>query len=201
MGKTAIHLLLGIVAAIALGALALGPAAAKESGGKKSGLRERKAPVYVQPGLVAATLDGEPIALESLNSPEIAKARRKLYRLEQSLLRQKVLETLSRTKPKEFARPDVKISEEEIRQVYKRAGLEKKGTLDSFRGRIRAYLLRNRSAEIENELFAKAERKGYVKSYLSPPPAYLYKLRQVVRAGTRGPRHAPVHIVEFSDFQ
>ncbi|MCZ6473527.1 MAG: hypothetical protein O6934_08825, partial [SAR324 cluster bacterium] len=69
--------------------------AARQSGGREAQL--------------AAVVDGQPIYLDKLNSPDIASARHKLYRLEQTLLRQVVLERLEKSMPKEFGRRDIKI--------------------------------------------------------------------------------------------
>ncbi len=93
------------------------------------------------------------------------------------------------------------MSEQEIRQIYEGAGLKSKGTLDSFRARIRAYVRRNKGEAQERQLYEKAVRKGYVKSYLRSPPPFLFRLAPVERKGVWGPADAPIHIIEFSDFQ
>jgi hypothetical protein len=157
--------------------------------------------VPVQPGLVAALVEGEPVFLDKLNSPDIAKTRRQLFSLERGMLQQVVLERLRKEKPKEFRGNKIRLTEAEITLVYEQAGLRSKGTLDSFRERIRAYLTRTKIRKMDDALFAKAVRKGYVTSYLTPPPAYRYRLNMVERAASLGPKNAPVRVVEFSDFQ
>ncbi len=156
--------------------------------------------VPVQPGLVAALVDGEPVYLNRLNSPGIAKARRELFALERGMLQQVVLERLRREKPKEFRRKKIRLTEAEIALIYEQAGLRGKGTLESYRKRIRAYLTRSKTRAMDDALFAKAVRKGYVTSYLTPPPPYRFRLKMVERAASLGPKNAPVRVVEFSDF-
>ena len=156
----------------------------------------------LEQGTVAAVLGGKPIYRQRLNSPDLAKARKEVYQLEQRLLQRTVLERLQRERPKEFTPKAPTVSEKEIQKVYREAGLKGRGTLDSFRGRIAAYLIRNKTAAQEGALFEKAVRKGYVKSLLKAPPPYLFRLKPVRRAAaSRGPSGAPVLIYEFSDFQ
>ena len=153
-------------------------------------------------GRVAAIVNGKPLYLESLNSPDIAKTRRQLYGLERRMLQKVVLEKLRKERPREFNTGKINFTEAEIAKVYKEAGLSSRGTLDSFRDRIRDYLIREKTKVMEEELFAKATRLGYVTPRLESPPPYLYRLKRVNRKpSTLGPHDAKVTVVEFSDFQ
>lgn len=156
----------------------------------------------VAKGRVAATVNGDPIYLDSLNSPDIAKTRRKLYGLERRILQKVVLERLRKEKPKEFDNGKIYLTEDDIRKVYREAGLSGRGTLESFRGRIRGYLIRSKTQQMEDAQFQEAVRKGYVTSSLTAPPPYLFRLKRVKRPGTTlGQDNAAVTVVEFSDFQ
>lgn len=153
-------------------------------------------------GRVAATVNGKPIYLNSLNSPDIAKTRRKLYELERSMLLKVVLERLRKERPNEFRNGKIYLTEDDIRRIYGEAGLSSRGTLASFRGRIRDYLIRSKTQQMEDAQFNEAVRKGYVTSSLTAPPPYFFRLKRVKRPGTTlGPENAAVTVVEFSDFQ
>lgn len=150
---------------------------------------------------LAATVDGEPIYMEDLNSPEIYKERRKLYKLEQQRLRRMVAAKLRKSKPKEFGAPDISISEEEIREVFKDSKLKSRGPLSAYREQIEVYLTRRKNTEIDTFQYDLAVAKGYVKIRLRAPPVYLFRIEAVERKASQGPRNAPVRIDEFSDFQ
>ena len=151
---------------------------------------------------MAAIVNGKPIHLDSLNSAEIAKTRRKLFGLERTMLQKIVLEKLRKERPKEFGNGRIYLTEDDIRRVYNESGLGSRGTLDSFRDRIREYLIRTKTQQMEDSQFRQAVRKGYVTTRLTPPPAYLFRLARVNRPGTTlGPDNAAVTVVEFSDFQ
>ncbi len=188
--------LLGLLALLALHPL---PALGK---GRNEGGKEQVGTNLGNQGPVAARLGGEAIYRNKLNSPDLAKARQEVFQLEQKLLREQVIARLMRERPKEFRIRPIDVSEREIRKVYDQAELEKKGSLASFRERIRAYVIRNKAAAQQEALFAKALRKGYLQSYLQAPPPYLHRLAPIDRkATTRGAPDAPIHMVEFSDFQ
>ena len=93
------------------------------------------------------------------------------------------------------------IEDREIREFYAQAGLKRRGSLEEMTERIRGYLANAKRDQIDSEQFAFAVLKGDIKSYLSPPPVFLHRMPFVRRAASRGPENAPVHIVEFSDFQ
>lgn len=187
-----IPLAAGLLLAASLGA----PATAKP---KKDAVSSKDS---APKGQVAAVVNGKPIYLESLNSPDIAKTRQKLYGLELSMLQKVVLKQLRKERPKEFSNGKIYLTEDDIKKVYREAGLSTRGTLESFRGRIREYLVRSKTRQMEEAQFRKAMRKGYVTFRLEPPPAYLFRLARVNRPGTTlGPANATVTVVEFSDFQ
>ena len=150
---------------------------------------------------VAATVDGRPIYLDDLTDREIHEARGKVFELESAKLRKVALKQLRETRPKEFAVPDVKISDDEIRNLYEQANLSKRGKLEDLSEQIRAYLAQQKLGDLDEQHFRKAVRLGYVKSNLEEPADFLVTLPEVTRASSRGNREAPVQIVEFSDFQ
>ena len=150
---------------------------------------------------VAGTVDGRPIYLDDLTDREIHEARGKVFDLESAKLRQVALKQLRETRPKEFGVPEVKIGDDEIRNLYEQANLSKRGKLEDLSEQIRAYLAQQKLGDLDEQHFRKAVRLGYVKSNLEEPDDFLVTLPEVTRAASRGSREAPVQIVEFSDFE
>ena len=153
------------------------------------------------PSAVAGEVVGQPILREELNSPDIFKLRKRLFDMEQASLRRLTLKRLREKKPREFPLSALEISDREVRAFYVQEDLKRRGSLKELAERIRAYLAIGKRKKIDTEQFDSAVAKGYVKSYLSPPPVFLHRIPFVRRAASRGPEDAPVHIVEFSDFQ
>jgi len=146
-------------------------------------------------------VEGKPILRDDLNSADLAKARQEAYQIESRMLTEEVLKRLREKRPKEFPEPNLSITEAEIEAVYKRAKLKERGPLEAFEDRIREFIKAERTAAHDQALFAKAIQKGYVKSTLKPPPAFRYRLAAVERKASKGRFSAPIHVVEFSDFQ
>ena len=153
------------------------------------------------PGDIVATVDGKPILRKEINNPALAKAREEAYALEMRLLTLEAIKRLRANRPKEFPLPEMAVTEAEIMAVYKRANLSEKGPLEAYEDRIRDFILADRVNRHDQDLFEKAVRKGYIQSRLKPPPPFLFRLASVKRKASRGPENAPVHIIEFSDFQ
>ena len=153
------------------------------------------------PGAVAAEVEGQAIFREELNSAEIFELRKRLFDMEQASLRRLALKRLREKKPREFPIGPVRISDREVREFYGQAKLKGRGTLKELTERIREYLANAKREKFDSEQFAFAVLKGNIKSYLSPPPVFLHRTRFVRRAASLGPENAPVHIIEFSDFQ
>ena len=153
------------------------------------------------PGVVVGEVEGQPILRDELNSREIFQLRQRLFDMEQASLRRLALKRLREKKPREFALFTPEISDREVRAYYDQAGLERRGSLKELTERIREFLAAAKRKNIDIAQFDSAVAKGYVKSYLSPPPVFLHRIPFVRRAASRGPENAPVHIVEFSDFQ
>ncbi|MCH7478494.1 MAG: hypothetical protein IIA14_10380 [SAR324 cluster bacterium] len=153
------------------------------------------------PGAVAAEVVGQPIFRKELNSPDIFQLRKRLFDMEQASLQRLALKRLREKRPREFALSAPEISDREVREFYVQADLKRRGSLKELAERIRGYLATAKREKFDSEQFAFAVLKGYVKTYLSPPPVFLHRMPFVRRAASQGPEDAPVHIVEFSDFQ
>lgn len=149
----------------------------------------------------AAIIDGKPLTYQELNTAEIFKLRQELYQTEQMTLIDMALERLRERHPTEFPIPSVGISQKEIQQFYKASGLEKRGSLDKMEKGIRGYLTQMKVFKANQELFQKAVKKGYVQNNLRPPAQFVSSLKYLNSPASLGNQNAPVHIVEFSDFQ
>lgn len=169
--------------------------AAGAAGAGEEGERPNPLPAIV------GSVDGEPVYRSELRSREIAELRQELYELERQRLRQETLERLRETRPEEFPAPETAVTEEEMREVYDKAGLSRQGSFEELSGRLREYLLQRKAGAIDAAQYRDALDKGYARSFLEPPPPYTVELDEVSRPTARGPRDAPVQIVEFSDFQ
>lgn len=162
---------------------------------------EKKAASPSLARIPAVIVRGKPIFMAELNSPEIYKARKELFRMEGAVLREKVLGELRRAIPGEFSVPLVVVSPKEVEEFYLRAGLNGRGSLESYRQRIQDHLILKRTEAINQSQFQAAVAKGYVINHHRPPPAFLVKLKRVRRKASFGPHDAAVQMVEFSDFQ
>jgi len=93
----------------------------------------------------------------------------------------------------------VPVSEEDVEKWYNENKIRVGGrTLDSIRVQIRQYLAMQRTDEARSAFFDGLKKKTAVKIVLEPP-----RVEMVIAANDpyKGPKDAPVTIVEYSDFQ
>jgi protein-disulfide isomerase len=150
---------------------------------------------------VAGIVDGDAVYADDLVDKDIQEARGRLFELESAKLREIALEKLREKRPKEFAVPPLTVSDDEVKNLYAEANLEKRGTLKELTPQIRQYIEGQKRGELDRQQYAFAVSKGYVKPMLSPPAAFEVELANVKRPSAMGPADAPVQIFEFSDFE
>ncbi|MDH4121715.1 MAG: DsbA family protein [Deltaproteobacteria bacterium] len=154
-----------------------------------------------EPGRVAAQVDGQPLYAEEMNSADLYAARKQVYALEMAALRHQALEVLRAKRPGQFPAPRVRVSDKEVETFYQKANLRQRGSLADFKDSIREYITAQKTAQAEQEQFNQAVAQGLIQPRLAPPPPFLFRIKQVKGAASRGPQNARVVLVEFSDFQ
>jgi protein-disulfide isomerase len=150
---------------------------------------------------LAGIVEGKPVYADDLIDREIQETRGKLYELESAKLRELALHRLRQSHPEEFALPPLSVSDAEVRKLYEEAQLSGRGAFEELEPRIRSYLERQQRDAVDDRHYQLALARGYVKPLLVPPPAFEVELAEVSRPASKGPRDAPVQIIEFSDFQ
>jgi len=155
---------------------------------------------------ILAIVDGEPLTLEDLRNSQIHDAMVQLYQIQSQVLKEAVLDKLTKNHPDLKLENEVPLpSEGDIVRFYENTpGIKEMGTLEKMRSEITEYLekiFRNTYIEDRYQL---AIKKGWAKVYLQPPLEFKLK----AQLGTAklwfdedDDLTRKVFLLEYSDFQ
>jgi protein-disulfide isomerase len=161
-----------------------------------------------------AVIDGVPVSrqeLEASVAAQIAKLDEQAYGIRRDQLDELITTRLLAAEAKRRSRSVESLVDEEI---TKKAGSVSDTEIDAFivanrdrlpadpaaiRGQIRSYMEEQRTTERRTAFVDELRRKAKVDVLLKPPPVFRATI-EVDGAPIRGPKVAPVTIVEYSDF-
>ena len=154
---------------------------------------------------VVATVDGEYLMMDDLKNAQIHDAMSQLHSMQSRLLKEKILQELTKKHPG-FLDDDVpEVTAKEITRFYETTpGVKQLGTLEKMRDEIREYLEKTYRDSYIEEKYQHALEKKWVKIYLKPPSEF----RVVAQVGTAmlwhnedSKKYRKVFVLEYSDFQ
>jgi protein-disulfide isomerase len=166
------------------------------------------------PGDAVAVVDGVPVSrqeLEAAVAAQIAKLDEQAYGIRRDQLEELIT---TRILTAEAKRRGTSLEALVADEVTKKVAAVTEADLDAFiaanrermppdpaaiRGQIRNYLEEQRTNERRSAFVDELRRKSKVEVLLKPPPIYRASI-EVDGAPIRGPKVAPVTIVEYSDF-
>lgn len=149
---------------------------------------------------VVATVDSVPLRITDIENKMINELRHQLYESLNVRLKKTAINQLGK-KYKEFANvPLRKVTDKEAKAFYEANGLSSRGSYEQLYPMIKQYIQQKSEVEIINGMYAKAVKRGLIKSFLEAPNDFLVKV-PVDTAFLRGNKKARVIVLEFSDYQ
>ncbi len=166
------------------------------------------------PGEAVATIEGVPVSrqeLEAAVAAQIAKLDEQAYGIRRDQLEELITTRLLTAEAK---RRGTSVETLVADEVTKKVAPVTEAELDAFiaanrqrlpadpaaiRGQIRSYLEEQRTTEQRSAFVDGLRKKANVEVLLKPPPIFRASI-EVDGAPIRGPKVAPVTIVEYSDF-
>lgn len=166
------------------------------------------------PGDTVAVIDGETVSrgeLESAIAAQIAKLDEQAYGIRRDQLEELITTRLLMAEAK---RRGTNVEHLVADEITKKVAPVTEADLDAFiasnrerlpgdpqaiRGQIRGYLEEQRTAERRTTFVEELRRKSKIEVLLKPPPVFRASI-EVDGAPIRGPKVAPITIVEYSDF-
>jgi protein-disulfide isomerase len=154
---------------------------------------------------VGAVVEGEPSVLDDLKNAQIHDAMDRLHKMQESVLKQKILRILSKKYPELNRQKIREVRPEDIEGFYNTTpGVKELGTLEQMKDEIRHYLEdAYRATHIEKK-YQYVLDKGWAKVYLKPPSEF--RLVAGIGSAMRWFRNddkisRKVFLLEYSDFQ
>ncbi|NIQ01158.1 MAG: thioredoxin domain-containing protein [Nitrospinaceae bacterium] len=156
---------------------------------------------------VVALADGQPILLDDLKNARIHEMMVRLYTMQRTLLKQKVVNSLSETHPELKSNGVKKVKQEDIERFYRtEPGIKDMGELTQIEGQIRVYLEKIRRRDYLKDLekrYQMAVEKGWVVDYFDPPNDFLLQARlgtAMLLFNEKSGTPRKVFVMEYSDF-
>lgn len=156
---------------------------------------------------VVALAEGKPILLDDLKNAQIHEMMMRLYQMQRSLLKQKVMKSLMASHPELKSNDDPEITEKEIADFYRNEpGIKDLGSLEQLQGQIRTYLEKMRRQGYMRNLdsrYQMAVDKGWVVDYFEPPNDFRLKASvgsAMLWFKEKNPHDRKVFVMEYSDF-
>ena len=156
---------------------------------------------------VVALAEGQPILLDDLKNAQIHEMMTRLYQMQRSLLKQKVMTFLTETHPELKSHDDPQITQKDVEEFYQNEpGIKELGDLEQLQGQIRNYLEKMRRQGYLRNLesrYQMAVEKGWVVDYFTPPNDFRLKARvgsAVLWFKGQNAQGRKVFVMEYSDF-
>ncbi|MCH8208162.1 MAG: hypothetical protein IIA62_03750, partial [Nitrospinae bacterium] len=164
----------------------------------------KSAPVYSNNSLVAI-VDGKPIQLDDIKNARIHEMMVALHKLQESELRQKIIEGLYDRHPELKRTEAQRIEKKDLINFYETSpGIKDLGPYEQMAPEIREYLEESARQKHFDRVFQIAVEKGWVVNFLKPPNDF----RLVAGVGSAMVWFTPnrdkprrVFFLEYSDFQ
>lgn len=164
---------------------------------------------------VLAEVDGEAITAEALEralGPRAYKSDEQRYQLQRQKLDELIAENLLRREAARRrisvphllyaeVRAKVRVTDQAIAVFYREHRDSIRAPESVARQAIKAFLEQHQAAEQQRRLVESLRSRAQVRVYLPAPTARPNDYLVVRGAPIRGPKNAPITIVEFSDFQ
>jgi protein-disulfide isomerase len=163
-------------------------------------------------GAVVAVVDGEEITEQELVERvrgELIKIETQLYEIRRNgideLISDYLLEQAAKAQglsPDQLVKQEVEtkvgeVTAKEVEEFYQANQARIRKPLDDVRSQVQNYLQQMKLNEARRAFFKELRQKAQVKVYLTPPIVPV----SAEGAPFKGPKDAPITIVEFSDFQ
>ena len=164
---------------------------------------------------VAARIDGQVVTVQELEkalAPQLAKLEEQKYQLMESKLEELIAESLLAQEAKrrgvtveallkdEVVSQVPEVTETEVTAFITENKARLRGEAEELRPQVRDYLTDQRVAQKQRAYVAGLRQKAQVEVMLREPDPIRVSVK-VEGAFVKGPKDAPVTIVEFSDFQ
>ena len=168
-----------------------------------SGDENKNHPVYSNNPIVAI-VDGETIKIDDLKNAGLQEMMVGVHKRQEAILKQKILERVIQNHPELKSIPERELDEESVRTFYDSTpGVKTMGPYEKVAPEIRQFLKATIRKSYVDRVYQEAEKKGWVKSYLTPPNDF----NVVASIGTAalrfetGKKKREVFFLEYSDFQ
>jgi len=153
---------------------------------------------------VIAIVDGKPLRMNDLLNPKMHDAMDRLHMMQESALKKKTLEIVTRNHPELNKIKPRPVTPQDIVHFYKTTpGVGDFGTFEQMRDEIKQYLIRTFRENFVATQYQMALDKGWIKVYLEPPGEFVLvaKVDSAMKRFDDKKKSRKIFLLEYSDFQ